>query len=91
MCGFLKCLQCFGADRYWNTKVGSAWALPASGSGSTKEIVEVKNFNSMCFMLPQTYVQGTEVSQKKEFLIFSGKEGKESFLEDVLSKMDFTR
>lgn len=49
MCGFLKCLQCFGADRYWNTKIGSAWALPESGSGSTKEIVEMKNFNSMCY------------------------------------------
>ena len=39
----------------------------------------MRNFNSMCYMLPETYVQGTEVRQRKEFFICSGKEGKENF------------
>lgn len=39
----------------------------------------MRNFNNMCSMLPKTYIQGTEVKQRNEFLICSGKEGKENF------------
>lgn len=61
------------------------WLVPTKGDS------EIKNFNSMCSMLPQTYTQGLEVGHRKEFLTFSGKEEfKESFLEEVLSKVDFT-
>lgn len=60
--------------------------------GPLRETVKIKSFSSMGYMLPQAYVQGPELGQRKDILTFSEKEEiKESVLEEVLLKMDFTR
>jgi len=67
-------------NRYWNRKADNAWALHLQGAHILlRKTVQIKDFN-----------KNTEVRQRKKFLTFSGKEEfKQSFLEEVLSKVDF--